>query len=136
MAKIGFSIYQVNKKNSMTQGISDNNFKKSFQELKLKKRYIKNNNDYDGLPGLGDELLDRNDKDIPADQLSQTIMEDTNARVPVNMLSFGDKVRLWASLLLYAFGRAAMQPIMLEFPQPPAFKMFFRCLLVVYSDQE
>ena len=137
VAKKGFSIYQVNRKQSINAASPNNAFKNSFQGLKVQKRKIGITQDFDQLPGLNDELMNADDKDIPVDQLSATIMNENYSSTPITMLSSEEKIKLWAYLLLYSLGRASMVPFVLEYPQPPAFKMFYRCLLVIviYTDQ-
>ena len=63
-------------------------------------------------------------------------MNENYSSSPITMLSTEEKIKLWVYLLLYTFGRASMVPIVLEYPQPPGFKMFYRCLLVIliYTD--
>ena len=135
-ARLSFSIYQVNQKPNLTPVTPDNKFKSSFQGLQVHKRHLSPTVEYDGLPGLKEELINKKDKDLPADQISVSVMNDANVNSSIGMLSTADKVKMWVFLLLYSLGRASMMPIMLMYPQPVAFKMYYRGVLVTSNYQE
>jgi hypothetical protein len=128
-----FTNYQVNKdQKSPTNGNNGGLMMNSFNEIKVKRKKMRVLNDFDGLPGLSEPLVDQKASENLEDDISHTIREEQKKQNTIHLLSGFKRLLYTGLLLLLAICRSSLYPLMAAIPQPVIHKLVWRSILVSY----
>lgn len=128
-----FGNYQVNKDEKNKNPSSDKGYMmSSFNEIKVKRKKMRDLNTFEGLPGLSEPLNAQQNLDHQADELSQTIREEDKKADTLHLLSPSKKLLYVSLLVLLAICRSSLYPLMAVIPQPIIHKLVWRSLIVRY----
>lgn len=128
-----FRNYQVNKEEKGRQnGNEGGNMMNSFNEIKIKRKKMKDMNEFEGLPGLSEPLYNERDKNHHSEELSHTIREENKKTDTLNLFSPSKRFLYTGLLVLLAICRSSLYPLMAMIPQPIIHKLVWRSLIVCY----
>lgn len=129
-----FGNYQVNREDSSPNRANNSGLMmNSFNEIRVKPKKMKDLNEFQGLPGFSEPMLDPNDANENADDISHTIREEQKKTEALHLVSPSKKLIYIGMLGLLAVCRSSLYPLMAAIPQPIIQKLVWRSLLVSYQ---